>query len=77
VKSTSQDDVFQEVKRHKRHISNNTSQTAKKLTKPVPTSTAVKLLVWGGFSVLTGSDILKLLNKTYRPTLEQVLKLYE
>jgi hypothetical protein len=32
-----------EVKRHKRHISNNTVQTAKKSIKPVPASAAVKL----------------------------------
>jgi hypothetical protein len=38
---TAQDDDFQEVKRPKRHISNNTSQTAKKSTKPVPTSVKV------------------------------------
>jgi hypothetical protein len=38
-----QDDHFQEEKRCKWHISNNTMQTAKKLTKPLPTSTAVKL----------------------------------
>jgi hypothetical protein len=43
VESTTQDDDFQEVKRRKRHISNDTSQTAKKPTKPVPTSAAVKL----------------------------------
>jgi hypothetical protein len=41
VESTAQDD-FQEVKRRKRHISNNTSQTAKNSTKPVTTSAAVK-----------------------------------
>jgi hypothetical protein len=39
-----QEDNFQEVKRHKRHISNNTSQAVTKLNKPVPTSAAVKLL---------------------------------
>jgi hypothetical protein len=33
---------FQEVKRHKRHISNDTSQAAKK-SKPVPPSAAIKL----------------------------------
>jgi hypothetical protein len=38
-----QDDNFQEINRQRRHISNNTSQTAKKLNKPVPISTAVKL----------------------------------
>jgi hypothetical protein len=36
-------DDFLEVKRCKRHISNDTSQTAKTFTKPVPTSAAVKL----------------------------------
>jgi hypothetical protein len=36
-------DDFQEEKRCKGHISNNTSQAAKKLTKLVLTSTAVKL----------------------------------
>jgi hypothetical protein len=40
VESTAQDDDFQEVKRRKKHISNNTSQTAKKSTKPVPTTEA-------------------------------------
>jgi hypothetical protein len=34
---------FQEVMRCKRHVSNDTSQTAKKMTIPVPTSTAIKL----------------------------------
>jgi hypothetical protein len=43
VKPVSQDDDFQEVKRRKKHITNNTSQRAKKSTKPVPTSAAVKL----------------------------------
>jgi hypothetical protein len=41
--STTQGVDFQEIKRCKRHISNNTLQTAKKSTKPVPTSAAVKL----------------------------------
>jgi hypothetical protein len=41
VDSAAQDDDFHEVKRCKRHTSNN---TAKKLTKPVPTSAAVKML---------------------------------
>jgi hypothetical protein len=36
-------DDFQEVKRRKMHISNNTMQTAKKSTKPVPKSAAVSL----------------------------------
>jgi hypothetical protein len=43
VESMAQDDDSWEVKRRKRHISNDTSQTSKKLTKPVPTSAAVKL----------------------------------
>jgi hypothetical protein len=43
VESTAQDVDFREVKGRKRHISNNTSQTAKRSTKPVPTSTAFKL----------------------------------
>jgi hypothetical protein len=43
VESTAQDDDFGEVKRCKRHISNNTLQTAKKSTTPVPMSTVVKL----------------------------------
>jgi hypothetical protein len=42
VESMAQDN-YQEVKRCKRHISNNTSQAAKKSTKPVPTTTAFKL----------------------------------
>jgi hypothetical protein len=44
VESMIQNVNFQQVMRCKRHISNDTSQTAKKLTKPVPISTAVKLL---------------------------------
>jgi hypothetical protein len=43
VESTAQDDDFQEVKRCKRHISNNTSHAAKKSTKTVPKSTVVQL----------------------------------
>jgi hypothetical protein len=43
LESTAQDDDFREVKRRKRHISNDISQTAKKSTKSVPTSTAAKL----------------------------------
>jgi hypothetical protein len=42
VESMAQDD-FQEEKRCKRHISYDTLQTAKKSTKPVPTTAAVKL----------------------------------
>jgi hypothetical protein len=42
VESTAQDDDFQEVKICKRHVSNDTSQTAKKSTKSVPITTAVK-----------------------------------
>jgi hypothetical protein len=38
MQSAAQDDDFQEIKRRKRHISNNTSQTAKMSTKPVPPS---------------------------------------
>jgi hypothetical protein len=41
VESTAQDD-FQEVKRHKMQISNNTSHAAKKLTQPVLISAAAK-----------------------------------
>jgi hypothetical protein len=51
VESTTHDD-FQEVNRCKRHVSNNTSQTAKKSTKSVPTSAAVML---PPKSVLTGN----------------------
>jgi hypothetical protein len=43
VVSTAQDDNFQEIKRSNRHISNGISETAKKSTKSVPTSAAVKL----------------------------------
>jgi hypothetical protein len=43
VESTSQDEDFHEVKRSKRHISNNTSQTVEKSNKPVPISAAAKL----------------------------------
>jgi hypothetical protein len=43
MESTAQDDEFQKLKRRKRRISNNISQTAKKSTKPVPTSAAAKL----------------------------------
>jgi hypothetical protein len=43
VESTAREDDIQEVKRCKRHIFNDTSKTAKKLTKPVPTSAVVKL----------------------------------
>jgi hypothetical protein len=42
VKSIALDDDFQEVKRRKRYICNNTSQTAKKSTKSVPTSASVQ-----------------------------------
>jgi hypothetical protein len=44
VESTAQDDDFQKVKRRKRHISKDTSQTVKKSTKSVPISTADKRL---------------------------------
>jgi hypothetical protein len=43
VEPMAQDDKFHEVKSRKRHISNDTSQTARRLTKSVPASTAVKL----------------------------------
>jgi hypothetical protein len=42
VESTAQDDDFREVK-DARGIFEDTSETAKKSTKPVPTSAAVKL----------------------------------
>jgi hypothetical protein len=42
VELTVQDDDFHEVKRRKMHFSNDTSQTAKKSTKPVSTFAAVK-----------------------------------
>jgi hypothetical protein len=43
VEPTAQDDDFQEVKRRKRNIFNNSSQTAKNSTEPVPTSVSVKM----------------------------------
>jgi hypothetical protein len=43
VESAAHVDDFQEVKRRKRHVSNNISQTAVKSTKLAPTSAAVKL----------------------------------
>jgi hypothetical protein len=43
VESTAQDDDFQAIKRRKRRISSDTSQTAKNSTKPVPTTTVVNL----------------------------------
>jgi hypothetical protein len=43
AESTAQDYDFQEVKRRKRHISNDTSQSTMKSTKSFPTSEAVKL----------------------------------
>jgi hypothetical protein len=62
VESTAQDDDFQEIKRCKRHISNNTSQTAKKSIEPVPTYAAVKLpsksmLTRGSFASLRTTDM--------------------
>jgi hypothetical protein len=61
VESTAQED-FQEIKRRKGYISNNTSQTVKNSTKPVPTSTAVKLpptevLTRNFFAYLRNSDM--------------------
>jgi hypothetical protein len=43
LESIAQDDDCLEVKRRKRHSSNNILQAAKKLTKLVPTSITVKL----------------------------------
>jgi hypothetical protein len=43
LEPTAQDDEFQELKRCKRHNSNGKSESAKKSTKTVPTSAAVKL----------------------------------
>jgi hypothetical protein len=43
MESEAQDDDFREVNRRKRHISNDTSQRAKKSTKPIPKAAAVKL----------------------------------
>jgi hypothetical protein len=40
--STAQDDDFQEVKRWKRYMCTDTWETAKKLTKSVPVSTAAE-----------------------------------
>jgi hypothetical protein len=42
MESTTQDE-FKKIKRCKRHVSNNTSQTAEKSNKPVPISAAVNL----------------------------------
>jgi hypothetical protein len=42
VESTAQDYDFREIKRSKRLFSTDTSQTAKKSTKPVPTPAALK-----------------------------------
>jgi hypothetical protein len=43
VESMVHDNDVQQVKRRKRHISNNTPEAAKKSTKPVTTSTILKL----------------------------------
>jgi hypothetical protein len=43
VEPIAQDDDFQEVKRCKRHVTNNTSHTVKMSTRPVLISAAVKL----------------------------------
>jgi hypothetical protein len=43
LESKAQDHDFQEVKRRKRRISSETSETAKKTTKSIPISTADKL----------------------------------
>jgi hypothetical protein len=55
-------DDFQEIKRSKRHISNNTSQAAKKSTKSVPKSAAGKLptkavITRNFFAPLTTNDM--------------------
>jgi hypothetical protein len=62
VDATVQDDDFREVKRRKRHNSNDTSQTAKESTKPVPTSAASKLppkavLIRNFFAYLRTTDM--------------------
>jgi hypothetical protein len=62
VESTAQDKAFQEVKIRKRHISNNTSQTIKKSTKPFPGSAAVKMpqkgvLTRNFFATVSTSDM--------------------
>jgi hypothetical protein len=43
VESTTQGDNSQGVKRRKKHVCNDTSQTTKKSTKTAPTSTDVKM----------------------------------
>jgi hypothetical protein len=43
VDSVAQDDCFQEARKCKRHISDNTPQRTKRLAKPVPTSVSVNL----------------------------------
>jgi hypothetical protein len=50
VKSTAQDDELQEEKRHKRHISNNSSKVAKKSTKPFPVTATIKLFPKSGLT---------------------------
>jgi hypothetical protein len=62
VESMAEDDDFREAKRCKWHISNNTSQTAKKSIKPVPTSAPVKLppksvLICNFFTLLRTTDM--------------------
>jgi hypothetical protein len=62
VVSTAPDDDFQEVKTRKRHIFNDTSQTAKKSTTPVAISAAVKpppksLLTLNIFALLRTTDM--------------------
>jgi hypothetical protein len=42
LESMAQDDNFQEVKRCKRHISNDTLETAKMTTESIPVTTGVK-----------------------------------
>jgi hypothetical protein len=55
VKSMAQDDDLHEVMRRKRYISNNTLQTARKSTKPVPTSAA--MLTHNFFAPLRTTDM--------------------
>jgi hypothetical protein len=72
LESAAQDD-FQEVKRRKRHIYNNTSQAAKKSTKPFPTSAAVKMppkavLTYNIFTPLRTTEAEKTVGEGNSPT---------
>jgi hypothetical protein len=62
VESRAKDDDFQEEKRRRRHISNDTLPGAKNSTKPVPITTAVKpppkaVLTYNFFAPLRTTDI--------------------